>query len=36
MAKNNLIQVGGELKSIAYDGIVVDAKAVYDYTLDKT
>lgn len=36
MAKNNIIQVGGELKSIAYDGIVVDAKAVYDYTLDKT
>lgn len=36
MAKNNLIQVGGELKSIAYDGIVVDAKAVYDYTLDET
>lgn len=38
MAKNNLIQVGGELVSTDYDGIVAAADAVKDYTpgRDKT
>lgn len=36
MAKDNLVKIGGELKSVAPDGIVADALAVKDYTQDKT
>lgn len=35
MAKNNIVKVGGELKSIAADGVVADAAAIYDYTENK-
>lgn len=36
MAKDNLVKIGGELKSIAADGIVADAAAVKDYNKNKT
>lgn len=36
MAKDNLVKIGGELKSVAPDGIVADALAVKDYTQNKT
>lgn len=36
MAKNNIVKVGGELKSIAADGVVAGAEAIYDYNENKT
>lgn len=36
MAKSNLVQVGGELTSVAGDGIVADAAAIKDYAKNKT
>lgn len=36
MAKNNIVKVGGELKSIAADGVVAGAEAIYDYSEHKT
>lgn len=36
MAKNNIVKVGGELKSIAADGVVAGAEAIYDYNESKT
>lgn len=35
MAKNNLVKIGGELKSVAADGVVAGAEAIYDYTEGK-
>lgn len=36
MAKNNLVKIGGELKSVAADGVVAGAEAIYDYTEGKS
>lgn len=36
MAKDNLIKIGGELKSVAADGVVAGAEAIYDYTEGKS
>ena len=36
MAKDNLVKIGGELKSVAADGIVAGAEAIYDYTEGKS
>ena len=35
MAKNNIVKVGGELKSIAADSVVAAAEAIFDYTKNK-
>lgn len=36
MAKDNLIKIGGELKSVAADGVVAGAEAIYDYNESKS
>lgn len=35
MAKDNIIKIGGELKSVAADGVVAGAEAIRDYTEGK-
>ena len=36
MARNNQTQIGGELKSVAADGVVAGAEAIFDYTQGKS
>ena len=35
MAKDNIVKIGGELKSVAADGVVAGAEAIRDYTEGK-